>query len=189
MSSGDSPSSSLIDRPSKLLTVAPYILVCEFCERLAYYGFAGSLVLFFQNKLKMSNSDADVQYQAWAGVCYLTPLIGGLVADKYLGRYWTIMLFCAIYAVGLALVVVFSAPGAINDGMFFLSMYIVALGTGGIKPNVSTMGADQFDDKFEQDRKEKESFFNWFYWSINLGAFISYTSITYVCQYGIAGLG
>ena len=64
--------------------------------------------------------DADVQYQAWAGVCYLTPLIGGLVADKYLGRYWTIMLFCAIYAVGLALVVVFSAPGAINDGMFFL---------------------------------------------------------------------
>ena len=189
MSTADNPSNSLLNRPSKLLTVAPYILVCEFCERLAYYGFAGSLVLFFQNKLKMSNSDADVQYQAWAGVCYLTPLIGGLVADKYLGRYWTIMLFCMIYLVGLVLVVIFSAPGAINDGMFFLSMYIIALGTGGIKPNVSTMGADQFDDNYEQDCKEKDSFFNWFYWSINLGAFISYTTITYVCQFGIAGLG
>ena len=67
--------------------------------------------------------------------------------------------------------------------------YIVALGTGGIKPNVSTMGADQFDDNYAQDRKEKESFFNWFYWSINLGAFISYTTITYICQYGIPALG
>ena len=133
----------LNSRPSVLKTVAPYILVTEFCERLAYYGFAGSLVLFFQNELTLSNSAADVQYQAWAGACYVTPLIGGYIADKYLGRYWTIIIFCVIYCVGLAMVVIFSAPGTINEGMFFLAMYIVALGTGGIKPNVSTMGAGQ----------------------------------------------
>jgi len=70
-----------------------------------------------------------------------------------------------------------------------LGMYIIALGTGGIKPNVSTLGADQFDERYSQDRRQKESFFNWFYWSINLGALISYSLVAYVCQYGISSLG
>ena len=68
-------------------------------------------------------------------------------------------------------------------------MYIIAIGTGGIKPNVSTLGADQFDIRYKQDRKEKESYFNYFYWSINLGALLSYTVIAYICQYGISFLG
>ena len=68
-------------------------------------------------------------------------------------------------------------------------MYIIAIGTGGIKPNVSTLGADQFDMRYKQDRKEKQSYFNYFYWSINLGALLSYTIIAYICQYGISFLG
>ena len=68
-------------------------------------------------------------------------------------------------------------------------MYIIAIGTGGIKPNVSTLGADQFDIRYKQDRKEKQSYFNYFYWSINLGALLSYTIIAYICQYGISFLG
>lgn len=51
------------------------------------------------------------------------------------------------------------------------------------------MGADQFDMEVEQDRKEKESFFNYFYWSVNLGALLAYTIVTYICQYGIVGVG
>lgn len=177
-------SSSNPKRRSVLRNVAGYIIICEFCERIAYYGFAGSLILFFQNKLNMSNSEADVQYSAWAGTyvllfknqlwkvtcvyhsgaCYVTPLLGGLIADKYLGRYWTILIFCLIYVFGLALVVVFSSPRSINKEMFFIAMYIIALGTGGIKPNVSTMGAEQFDENCPEDLVEKESYFNWFYW-------------------------
>ena len=49
------------DRPSVLRGVASYIIVNEFCERLAFYGFAGSLVLFFQTKMGMSNAQADIQ--------------------------------------------------------------------------------------------------------------------------------
>eukprot|EP01040_Poterioochromonas_malhamensis_P014576 gene14576-16151_t len=177
------------DRASVLKYTAGYIIVTEFCERLAYYGFAGSLVLFFQTQLNYSNAEADVQYSAWSGFCYVTPLLGGYIADTYLGRYQTILLFCSIYLVGLIMVVIGSIPGEVNAAFFFPAIYIIALGTGGIKPNVSTMGADQFDDRYSRDRKEKESFFNWFYWSINLGSMISYTVIAYICQYGIPQLG
>lgn len=60
------------------------------------------------------------------------------------------------------------------------SLILVAVGTGGIKPNVSTFGADQFDDKDPRDAKGKESFFNWFYLSINIGALIASTVIVQV---------
>ena len=65
------------ERKSVLRNVAGFIIVTEFCERLAYYGFAGSLVLFFQSQLDFSNATADVQFSAWSGVCYITPLLGG----------------------------------------------------------------------------------------------------------------
>lgn len=78
-------------RKSVLLNVAGFIIVTEFCERLANYGFAGSLVLFFQTQLKLSNAAADVQFSAWSGTCYITPLIGGYIADTYLGRYRSIL--------------------------------------------------------------------------------------------------
>lgn len=181
--------SDAANRPSRLFNVAGFIIVTEFCERLAYYGFAGSLVLFFQRRLDFSNEEADVNYSAWSGFCYVTPLLGAYIADTYLGRYKTILLFCSIYALGLLLVVLGSIPGEVNPGLFFPAIYIVGLGTGGIKPNVSTLGADQFDDRYSKDRKEKGSFFSWFYWSINLGSLISHTLVAYICQYGLPFLG
>ncbi len=59
------------------------------------------------------------------------------------------------------LVVFASIPGNAKPELVYPAMYIIAIGTGGIKPNVSTLGADQFDDRYSQDRREKESFFNW----------------------------
>jgi solute carrier family 15 (peptide/histidine transporter), member 3/4 len=181
----------LIDdnRPSTLKTVASYIIVTEFCERLAYYGFAGSLVLFFQTKLDMSNEDSVNQFYLWNGFVYVTPLIGGYIADTYLGRYKTILSFSLLYLLGLCLFVFGSIPGAIHKGLIFTAMYLIALAAGGIKPNVSTMGADQFDIRYERDDKEAGQFFSYFYWSINLGALCAYTLVAYICQYGLPGLG
>ena len=53
----------------------------------------------------------------------------------------------------------------------------------------STMGADQFDLKYSQDKKEAGQFFSYFYWSINLGALCAYTLIAYICQYGLPFAG
>jgi hypothetical protein len=82
---------SVAKRPSVLYGSAGYIILTEFCERLAYNSLAGSLILFFQTQLRYSNAEADIQYSLWSGICYVMPLIGGYVADTYWGRYTTIL--------------------------------------------------------------------------------------------------
>jgi peptide/histidine transporter 3/4 len=67
-----------------------------------------------------------------------------------------------MYVLGLALMVVGAIPGDVNAGVVFAALYIIAIGTGGIKPNVCTLGADQFDDSNKQDAREKESYFSWY---------------------------
>ena len=64
--------------------------------------------------------------------------------------------------------------------VFYVALYVVAFGTGGIKPNVSAFGADQFDDKVKRERLDKQSFFNWFYFFINVGSLIACTLIVWI---------
>ncbi|TKY59741.1 NRT1/ PTR FAMILY 8.3 [Spatholobus suberectus] len=73
--------------------------------------------------------------------------------------------------------------------VFFFGLYLIALGTGGIKPCVSSFGADQFDDTDPQERIKKGSFFNWFYFSINIGALVSSTFIVWIQENAGWGLG
>lgn len=69
----------------------------ECCERLAYYGIATNLVSYLTTKLHESNVSAARNVTTWSGTCYLTPLIGAVLADAYWGRYWTIAVFSTIY--------------------------------------------------------------------------------------------
>jgi peptide/histidine transporter 3/4 len=62
----------------------------------------------------------------------------------------------------------------------FVALYMIALGTGGIKPCVSSFGADQFDETDETERKKKSSFFNWFYLSINIGALVASSVLVWI---------
>lgn len=71
-------------------------------------------------------------------------------------------------------------PKGIQIGIFYLGLYLIALGTGGIKPCVSSFGADQFDDSDEIEKKKKSSFFNWFYFSINIGALVASTVLVWI---------
>jgi len=58
-----------------------------------------------------------------------------------------------------------------------------------VAPQVSTFGADQFDPDEPEDKMEMESFFSYFYWSMNAGAFLAFTVVAYLCQYGVKELG
>jgi solute carrier family 15 (peptide/histidine transporter), member 3/4 len=68
----------------------------------------------------------------------------------------------------------------LQRGVFFLALYIIAVGTGGTKPNISTMGADQFDEFEPKERTYKLSFFNWWFFSIFLGTLFSNTFVIYI---------
>lgn len=84
-------------------------------------------------------------FQFW---CYLTPVIGAVIADQYLGKYWTIVYFAIIYAAGILVLFATSLPVAIEHGIAFpglvIAMVVIGLGTGGIKSNVSPLIAEQY---------------------------------------------
>ncbi|KAJ8646895.1 hypothetical protein MRB53_008643 [Persea americana] len=75
----------------------PFILGNECCERLAYYGISTNLVTYLTNILHQGNVSAARNVTTWEGTCYITPLIGAVLADAYWGRYWTIAVFSTIY--------------------------------------------------------------------------------------------
>ena len=108
--------------------------------------------------------------------------IGGIWADSFVGRYTAILQFITVYQIGLLLVLIEVSRSHPDSTLFFVAMYIIALGAGGIKPNVSTFGADQFDPTDPLDREEKERFFSWFYLAINCGAMVAFTVVAYLCQ-------
>lgn len=78
----------------------------ECCERLAYYGIAKNLVTYLTRKLHQGNASAARNVTTWQGTCYLTPLIGAILADSYLGRYWTIAVFSTIYFIVIIILIV-----------------------------------------------------------------------------------
>ncbi|XP_030447506.1 protein NRT1/ PTR FAMILY 8.1-like [Syzygium oleosum] len=182
----------------------PFILGNECCERLAYYGMSTNLVLYFKNRLHQHSTTASNNVTNWGGTCYITPLIGAFFADAYLGRYWTIACFSIIYVLGMTLLTLSASVTGlkptctgkdnchatnIQSAVCFIALYLIALGTGGIKPCVSSYGADQFDDADEAEKKRKGSFFNWFYFSINIGALIASSVLVYIQDNVGWGLG
>ncbi|KAL8000463.1 putative proton-dependent oligopeptide transporter family, MFS transporter superfamily [Plasmopara halstedii] len=171
---------------SIIVSVCSFILVTEFCERLAYYGLSGSLPIFFHRNLGLSTVLATELNTTFTSLSYLTPLLGAYVADRHLGRFSTIMLFCSLYITGLAMCVFAALPAVSSLPLFMLGLFgFVGFGAGGIKPNVVVLGADQFDVTLPAQRAEKDSFFNWFYWAINVGATFSYGILTNLAVNGL----
>ncbi|PNT77238.1 protein NRT1/ PTR FAMILY 8.1 [Brachypodium distachyon] len=172
----------------------PFILGNECCERLAYYGMSSNLVNYMVSELHQGNAAAAANVNNWSGTCYVMPLVGAFLADAYLGRFRTIAAFMALYIAGLALLTASAAvpglkpPGSCagcepsrgQNAAFFSALYLIAVGTGGIKPCVSSFGADQFDDADPGELRSKGSFFNWFYMSINVGALVASSVLVWV---------
>ncbi|XP_020252413.1 protein NRT1/ PTR FAMILY 8.1-like isoform X1 [Asparagus officinalis] len=172
----------------------PFILANECCERLAFYGLSTNLISYMVDILNQGNATASNNVTNWSGACYLTPLLGAFIADSYLGRFWTIASFMIIYIIGLTLLTMSASikglkpscydnechPSAPQTAVVFLALYLIALGTGGIKPCVSSFGADQFDESDESEKKSKSSFFNWFYFSIKIGSLVASSVLVWV---------
>ncbi|XP_015707017.1 solute carrier family 15 member 1 [Coturnix japonica] len=160
-----------------------FIVVNEFCERFSYYGMRAVLVLYFKYFLRWDDNFSTAIYHTFVALCYLTPILGALIADSWLGKFKTIVSLSIVYTIGQAVMAVSSINDmtdhnrdgnpdniAVHIALSMTGLILIALGTGGIKPCISAFGGDQFEDHQE---KQRSRFFSIFYLSINAGSLIS----------------
>jgi POT family proton-dependent oligopeptide transporter len=143
-----------------------YIVGNEACERFSFYGLSSILTLYMTQWLLWGDPDAKANFHFFQVATYLTPLLGGWIADRFLGRYRTILYVSFFYVAGHATLALFADQ---RTG-FVVGLGLVALGAGGIKPCVSAFVGDQFAP---DRRAQLERMYGWFYWIINLGSLTS----------------
>lgn len=168
-----------------LKPVCAVILAVELAERLCYYTFAGSQE-FLLESLGYSVGQSAGLNSGFSTLCYMWPLVGGYLADTFWGRYATIIRFTSIYILGALMCAIAALPGEMRSKSMYMfgSMGFLAIGTGGIKPNISNFGADQFDVSTAEGRHQQEAFYTQFYVAINVGALLSYGGLTTLCTHG-----
>ena len=166
------------------------ILLVELCERLTYYTLAGTQKIYIQNQLDKTPSTSAALNSVFSMLCYFWCIPGGLLADS-VGRYKTIIMAGVVYAIGAICVgVAVIHPLQKDYGWLFMlgSLVLIAIGTGGIKPNIANFGADQIGDVSESQRECQKTFFSLFYLSINVGVLIAFGFLTNTTTAGLAGL-
>ncbi len=150
----------------------PFIIGNEACERFSFYGmrniltpFLVSSLLLFAPEAERAGMAKDVFHSFVIGV-YFFPLLGGWIADRLLGKYRTILWLSLVYCLGHACLAAFDD----NRAGFYTGLFLIALGSGGIKPLVVSFVGDQFDQSNKHIAKVA---FDAFYWSINFGSFFA----------------
>ncbi len=152
-----------------------YIIGNEACERFSFYGMRSILVVFMTQQLLMTKADATEVFHLFVAGCYLMPLFGGFVADRFFGKYNTILYISLFYCVGNAVLATWQSKAGLYVGLALL-----AFGSGGIKPCVSSFLGDQFNRNNSHLLKRA---YDLFYWSINFGSFFSTLLIPYVLKH------
>src|SRR5512133_3364351 len=152
-----------------------YIVGNEACERFSFYGTASILVLYMNEHLLYSERDAKAYYHYFVMATFLTPLLGGWIADRFFGRYRTILWISFAYVLGHGVLALWETRTGLLVGLA-----LIASGAGGIKPCVSAFVGDQF----RSDQKRLiERIYGWFYWIINLGSGTSKILIPLLLMY------
>ena len=143
----------------------PYIVVNEFAERFCFYGINAMLALFLVQYLQFGEARATTWGSLFKSGAYFFPLLGAVVSDVFWGKFRTVLAFSIVYAIGCIALAFTRGSGGIAIGLF-----LVAFGTGGIKPCVATNLGDQFT---YANQHLIERAFSWFYLGINAGSTIS----------------
>ncbi len=149
-----------------------YIIGNEGCERFSFYGMRNILTVFLTTSLLAYLPEAergpaakDVFHTFVIGV-YFFPLLGGWLADRFFGKYFTIFWLSLVYCAGHLCLALFES----NRTGFYTGLFLIALGSGGIKPLVSAFVGDQFD---QSNKHLAKVVFDAFYWIINFGSFFA----------------
>ena len=174
------------DPKARMPRQIPYIIGNEGCERFSFYGMRNILTPFLITSLLLNLPESeragnakDVFHTFMIGV-YFFPLLGGFLADRFFGKFNTIMWFSLIYCAGHACLAIFED----NRNGFFFGLGLIALGAGGIKPLVASFVGDQFT---QSNKHLAKIVFDGFYWIINFGSlFASLLMPIFLREYGAA---
>lgn len=174
------------------------ILGVETCERLITLGIAFNLVTYLTGVMHLGNATSANTVTNFLGTSFMLCLLGGFIADTFLGRYLTIAIFATVQALGVTILTISTIipnlrpPPCLENsstcvqangtqlGVLHLALYLTALGTGGLKSSVSGFGSDQFDDKDKEERSMMTTFFNWFYFIVSFGSLAAVTVLVYI---------
>ncbi|KAH9604816.1 hypothetical protein KSS87_008653 [Heliosperma pusillum] len=176
---------------------AAMILGGEACERLTTLGIAVNLVTYLTGVMHLGNAVSANTVTNFMGTSFMLCLLGGFIADTFLGRYLTIAIFATVQAAGVTVLTISTIipslrpPPCTNNqecepatdaqlGVLYLALYLTALGTGGLKSSVSGFGSDQFDESNPEERTQMAKFFNWFFFFISLGSLAAVTILVYI---------
>lgn len=145
----------------------------EMWERFNFYGMRTLLTLFIVNSLMMSKEDSSLIYGGFLGLCYLTPMLGGFISDKYLGNRYCIILGGSLMAIG-QLLLFFSASTFDSNLdlakiLLYVALGVIIFGNGFFKPNISSMVGSLYP---KEEKSKLDTAFTIFYMGINIGAFL-----------------
>jgi proton-dependent oligopeptide transporter, POT family len=145
----------------------------EMWERFNFYGMRAILTLFMVNSLLMKEEEASLIYGGFLGLCYLTPMLGGFISDRYLGNRNCILLGGTMMAAGQMLLFfsasVFSSNLPLAKQLMWTALGIIIFGNGFFKPNISSMVGSLYP---KQEKSKLDTAFTIFYMGINIGAFL-----------------
>ena len=163
-------------------------------ERTAYYGLPGNLAYFANVFLEYRAQESAYLTLGFASMTWISCFIGGILGDAAFGRFRTIISGLVLYILGycsLSIIDHFMTDAEPNSKediskgrhwsyvlWFLTSLLFVSLGEGCFKSNMSPFGADQVDSN--SDNSEMRSFFNYFYWAINIGSFLGFSLIVWI---------
>lgn len=146
----------------------------EMWERFNFYGMRAILTLFMVHALMLGESNASIIYGGFLALCYLTPLLGGFISDKYLGNRNCILLGGTLMAIGQACLfysaTIYDSALDTSKGVFWMGLFVIIFGNGFFKPNISSMVGSLYP---AEAKTRLDSAFTIFYMGINIGALLS----------------
>ncbi|OVA11037.1 Proton-dependent oligopeptide transporter family [Macleaya cordata] len=175
---------------------AAMILGVELNERLTTLGIAVNLVTYLTGVMHLGNASSANTVTNFLGTSFMLCLLGGFVADTFLGRYLTIGIFATVQAMGVTILTISTVVPSLRPPkctaepcspatslqltVLYIALYLTALGTGGLKSSVSGFGSDQFDESDKREKNQMTNFFNWFFFFISLGSLLAVTVLVYI---------
>jgi POT family proton-dependent oligopeptide transporter len=161
-----------------------FVFFGELAERGSYYGMRTLLALYMIDVLGFSEAAGTTVMKGFMAACYVTPFFGGWVAERFLGRYKTILYYSVPYIIGHLIL-----GGVQNPTGLFIALTLLAFGSGAIKPNTSVLLGQIYDAEHKEPLMNEA--FSLYYAAVNIGAAITSFALPIIVRaedgrYGVA---